>query len=325
MKILLSSSHSYPAQQQIGAGLKPTPHPSSSAYSTFDLLAKGLVELGHEVSYFLQEGVLLSTEPDMEIVKEPVFDVDINHRMLDSKHLQYWKGVEWKKPFVISCHIHPKFANADWGTPDQSWIYPSRSLANSLGSERYVFNGVDPEEYIYSDLKENYFLFMASMEWDERKGLDTALLLSQKHHIPLVVLGGARTSERIEKVTNRCHEFKDVEYLGDIRGSEKAKLLAKAKCLIFPTQLEESFGLSMVEALISGTPVICSDKGACPEIITQDVGFVCKDQSDYDRAVELISDIEPYTCRNYVLDRFHYRKMAEHFVHQYQSEIHRES
>jgi glycosyltransferase involved in cell wall biosynthesis len=321
LKILLSSSHNYPAQRKIGAGLEPTPHPSGSAYATFDLLARGLKELGHELFYFLQEGLLQSCMPDINVIKKPFFDVDINHRMLDSKHLQYWKTVDWKKPFVISCHIHPKFSTVDWGRPNQRWIYPSRSLANSLGSERYVFNGVDPDEYIYSNVKENYLLFMGSMEWDEKKGLNTAILLSQRHGIPLFVLGGARSHEKIKKVKNLCLQFKDVEYLGDIRGIEKAKLLAKAKCLIFPTELEESFGLSMVEALMSGTPVICSNKGACPEIITKDVGFVCKNIDDYDQAIESINVIKPDTCRNIALNKFHYRVMANNFVQQYQKEI----
>ncbi len=39
---------------------------------------------------------------------------------------------------------------------------------------------------------------------------------------------------------------------------------------------------------MSGTPVICSDKGACPEIITRDVGFVCRYEPDYLNAIRKV-------------------------------------
>jgi glycosyltransferase involved in cell wall biosynthesis len=82
-----------------------------------------------------------------------------------------------------------------------------------------------------------------------------------------------------------------------VRGREKAELLAGAKVFLFPTKLDEAFRLGMVKTLMSGTPVICSDKGACPKIISSDVGFVCKDKNDYVAPVNRITDISPHTCR----------------------------
>jgi glycosyltransferase involved in cell wall biosynthesis len=62
----------------------------------------------------------------------------------------------------------------------------------------------------------------------------------------------------------------------------------------------------MAEALMSGTPVICNDRGACPEIISSDVGFVCKDENDYVAAVNRITDISPDTCREGRMSFFDY-------------------
>ena len=322
MRVLLSSSHSYPAQRQIGFGVQPVPHPSGSAYSTFDLLAKGLVELGHEVVYLLENGANTNaSDSGFEVVTDLVYDVDINHRMLDTPHNEFWKNREWTKPYVVSCHIHPKFSSSNWGSVQNNWVYPSKFLASCFNSNRYVFNGIDPNEYIYSEEKENYFLFMGSMNWGMQKGLEIALHLCERHNLHLLVLGGASTQEAISKVQNLCGSVNHVKYLGDIRGHQKAIYLKGARALIFPTLLDESFGLSMAEALMSGTPVICSDKGACPEIISPDVGFVCKNLKDYDAAIESINTILSYDCRSRAMNEFHYKIMAQRFVKEYQKEI----
>jgi glycosyltransferase involved in cell wall biosynthesis len=91
--------------------------------------------------------------------------------------------------------------------------------------------------------------------------------------------------------------------------------------LLNPTQLEEAFGLSMAEALMSGTPVICSDRGACPEVISPDVGFVCRDLGDYRRAIEKAGEIRPAACREKALREYHYHRMAEGFLREYRAEI----
>jgi glycosyltransferase involved in cell wall biosynthesis len=77
----------------------------------------------------------------------------------------------------------------------------------------------------------------------------------------------------------------------------------------------------MIEALISGTPVICSDKGACPEIISPDVGFVCSNESDYVAAIAAIDSISPRACREKAMKDYHYLRMAADYVTEYQKEI----
>jgi glycosyltransferase involved in cell wall biosynthesis len=79
----------------------------------------------------------------------------------------------------------------------------------------------------------------------------------------------------------------------------------------------------MVEALMSGTPVICSDRGACPEIISGDVGFVCKDMDDYASAVNNIASIKPKTCREKAMKDYHFMKMTTDYIDEYQKEIER--
>ena len=77
----------------------------------------------------------------------------------------------------------------------------------------------------------------------------------------------------------------------------------------------------MVEALMSGTPVICSDKGACPEIISADVGFVCKDENEYLAAIDNIGSITPQACRAKAMRDFHYLRMAGDYVTEYKRQM----
>jgi glycosyltransferase involved in cell wall biosynthesis len=98
-------------------------------------------------------------------------------------------------------------------------------------------------------------------------------------------------------------------------------LLAGARAFLFPTKVDEAFGLGMAEALMSGTPVICSDRGACPEIVSPEVGFVCARPQDYIAAIERISEISPAACRAKALKDYHYLRMARDYVKEYEQEI----
>src|SRR4029078_3690397 len=178
-----------------------------------------------------------------------------------------------------------------------NWVFVSQTLALLHGQDRYVWNGIDPAEYIYSATKDDYFLFMSTMHWGTKKGLDIVLSMAKQLGFKLVVAGTGESYERIAKVQEMCRKV-GARYVGDVRGKEKAELLAGAKGFLFPTKLDEAFGLGMVEALMSGTPVICSDRGACPEIISSDVGFVCRDENDYATAIQNIASISAPSCRD---------------------------
>src|SRR6185295_19728984 len=139
------------------------------------------------------------------------------------------------------------------------------------------------------------------------KGLDVALSLSSQMGFKLIVAGTGQDDESINRVAELCARI-GAKYVGDVRGRKKAELLAGAKGFLFPTKLDEAFGLGMAEALMSGTPVICSDRGACPEIISPDVGFVCRDLGDYRRAIEKAGEIPPAACREKAMREYHYHR-----------------
>ncbi|HEV8428028.1 MAG TPA: glycosyltransferase [Pyrinomonadaceae bacterium] len=323
MRILLSSDHEYPASNGHGSGLHPKAFPSGSGYILQDLLAKGLAELGHEVFYLvreLRENSSARALPEgLKLIFEPMFEADVLHTISgrDAALIAEWEARG--KPWVATCHMDERTRGRARALSTPNWVFVSQTLAQLHGHDRYVWNGIDPAEYIYSETKDDYFVFMSTMDWGTWKGLDTVISLTKRLGFKLVIAGTGESYERIAQVQEMCRTV-DARYVGDVRGQEKAELLAGAKGFLFPTKLDEAFGLGMVEALMSGTPVICSDRGACPEIITPEVGFVCQTEDDYITAISKINELDPRACREKAMRDYHYHAMAQNYVREYEIE-----
>jgi glycosyltransferase involved in cell wall biosynthesis len=320
VRILLSSNHVYPADTRVGSGPQPKELPSGSGMHMHDLLAKGLAELGHEILYLLPKGAAEPLPPGVELISEPTADIDLYHSQAyrDQEVVDFMaaRGVPW----VTTCHLD--FKARGWERPavSREWIYVSRSLAESHGSSRYVYNGIDPASFLFSAEKENYLLFMAAMDWSESKGLDTALSLAAEAGVKLVVAGSGKTWDVVRAAAECCRAV-GAEYVGDVRGKVRAELLSRARAVILPTKVNEAFGLVLVEALMSGTPVICSNLGACPEIVTPDVGFVCRTRQEYLDAIAGAHRVSPERCRARAWSEFRYSTMAANYVREYEREL----
>lgn len=319
MRILLSANHRYPAFEAEGVGLLPTKYPSGSGYHMHDLLARGLAESGHEVFYLLRNGWRTQLPRGVVPVVEPVIDVDLYHSVLipgvneDVLRIISDAGCAW----VATCHLD----RSHTGPPAlPNWIFVSRHLARAHGRDRYIWNGIDPDEYVFSEAKQEYLLFISSMEHALEKGLHTALQLSRRQGFPLVVAGSARTAETIEEVRRLCQSH-GAEYLGDVRGKRKANLLAAAKALLFPSTMNEGCPIAILEALASGTPVISSSVGGCAEILTARTGFLCNNLEEFSAAIDQLHRISPRDCRRDAVQRFHYRRMTADYIREYELEI----
>ena len=295
--------------------------PSGSGFLIHDLIAKGLAELGHEVFYRLPEGAAEPLPPGVQLVGDLVEGVEIVHTMSGRDHDLLETAKERGIASVVTCHLDPTVPGRLVADPIRdNWIFVSRTLAHSLGRSRHVLNGIDPQEYQFSAVKKDYFLFIAGMDWADHKGLGVALDLARKVGFRLVVAGTAKAPGTIAEIARRCSAA-GADYLGDVRGAEKAGLFAGARGLLFPTQVNEAFGLAIAEALMSGTPVICSSHGACAELATSEVGFVCRTEREYCEAFERVETIVPATCREAAMTRFHYLQMARDYVREYEAEM----
>ena len=106
----------------------------------------------------------------------------------------------------------------------------------------------------------------------------------------------------------------DAEYVGEVGGDEKWELLGRATCLLNPLRWSEPFGMVMIEALATGTPVVATPNGSVPEIVTDGVnGFIRTTERELADAARRAGHLDRSTCRRIVADEFSITRMvAEH-------------
>ena len=84
-----------------------------------------------------------------------------------------------------------------------------------------------------------------------------------------------------------------IDYIGEITDAEKHDFLGHAKALVCPYDWPEPFGLVLIEALASGTPVLAYRRGSIPEIIDDlSTGFVCEGLDEMTAAIKGIPQID---------------------------------
>ncbi len=114
---------------------------------------------------------------------------------------------------------------------------------------------------------------------------------------------GARRSGRSIKVAGgwRPSIRRGVRYLGKVGGARKADLLADARCLWVPAQWDEPFGLTTIEAMVSGTPVLGTNRGALAEVVTPESGALGNTLDDLVRMSPSLDALDPEQIRASVL------------------------
>ena len=113
-----------------------------------------------------------------------------------------------------------------------------------------------------------------------------------------------------------------VAYLGPVGGSKRASTLGAASALLHLINFDEPFGLSVVEALACGTPVIAFNRGSMPELIEHGVtGFLVDTLDEAIEAIGRIGEIDRARCRAVVKARFTVDRMADRYLSLYRSLI----
>jgi glycosyltransferase involved in cell wall biosynthesis len=163
---------------------------------------------------------------------------------------------------------------------------------------------VDPSEFVFQRVKGEYDLFLGRLH--SVKGYRWAMAGAKRSGKRLLVAGGWRLSLR-----------GSLRFLGAVSGERKADLLASAACLWMPALWDEPFGLTLVEAMMSGTPVLGTRRGALPEVVTDDVGALGDTLEELIALRSTIERRDPSACRARAERWFSHTGMAEEYVRMY--------
>ncbi|HXE57716.1 MAG TPA: glycosyltransferase [Gemmatimonadales bacterium] len=268
-------------------------------------LARGLAELGHRVTLIAGAGsrvpeatlvpvdVRLARRPDFDVAPFIPRDADLLHSFVPLR-------VPPASPWVWTLEGNLKRGE----TAPANTIYVSADHARRNGSVSFVYNGLDPAEFVFRAEKADYDLFLGRLH--KEKGYHWAIEGCRRTGRKLVVAGGWRPS------LSRLLKF-----VGSVDGAEKAEWLAGARCLWMPALWDEPFGLTLAEALVSGTPVLGTRRGSLPEIVSPDVGALGDTLEDLVQLVETAARKDPHACRERALRHFSHRAMAAEYVRFY--------
>jgi len=186
------------------------------------------------------------------------------------------------------------------GEGGKDCVYLSKSHAVKFGGSTYAYNGIPIDEYIFSDKKEDFLLFLAKVK-RSKKGIDSAIKVAKLTKNTLIVAGGKRLNN--PETWFNWHPL--IKPIGFVNGNEKFKLLSKAKALLVPIKWDEPFGLTIIEAMLSGTPVIAFNRGAMKELIVHgETGFLCENEEDMVKAIKKVDQISAHRCREHAVNHF---------------------
>lgn len=159
---------------------------------------------------------------------------------------------------------------------------PNPHDINGFAYDTVIPNYINLGDFDFQKKKKDYFLYLGRLE--ARKGIILAQQMCQMAKVPLIIAG-----------TGDSPIFYGTA-VGEVGMDKRRELLAGARALLAPTQYIEPFGTAAIEALASGTPVICSDWGAFTETVPAKVGYRCRLFQDYLDAIEGIDKIDRAEC-----------------------------
>jgi glycosyltransferase involved in cell wall biosynthesis len=182
-----------------------------------------------------------------------------------------------------------------------------------------VHHGLPAQIHTASEAPGRYLAFLGRIAWE--KGIERAILIARRTGIPLKI------AAKIDRVDQEYFDARIaclidgslVDFIGEITELEKTRFLGDAIALLFPIDWPEPFGLTMIEAMACGTPVIGFRRGSVSEVIDEGVtGFVVDDVDAAVKSVERVSNLSRKRCREMFEQRFLATRMSQNYCDAYE-------
>jgi glycosyltransferase involved in cell wall biosynthesis len=276
------------------------------AYSIANQLG---VDIIHDHTDYIYSGRV--SAPIIRTVHGPVTDETVDRYRQMTKHGDRFIAISHRQR-----QLFEETAAIRWGA------------ASSISFMGVIYNPIDVMHtpFYPTAAKEDYAAFVGRCHWE--KGPDHAIEVARDAGVHLKM---AMRVSRPEKLyfDNIVRPLLDansdlVEFIGEIGGPERDALYGKARALIFSSAWEEPFGLTMVEAMAHGTPVLALRRGSAPEIVDDGVtGALCDRYEDMAAALPQVMALDPAACRAEAMSRFDRSNIGQQYVDQYELAISR--
>ena len=149
------------------------------------------------------------------------------------------------------------------------------------------------------------------------KGTWEAIQVAKKAKMKLVIAGIIQDKSYYAKYVEP-YLNDDVCYIGLVGPEERNKVLGNAYALLHPINFDEPFGLSIVESMACGTPVLAFNRGSMPEIIQDGMnGFIVSSIEEMAGKIKDVMNISREACRKTVESRFTQERMVKEYIEVY--------
>jgi glycosyltransferase involved in cell wall biosynthesis len=244
---------------------------------------------------------------------------DLIHNQFDFLPLSYSKLI--KTPVVTTIHgfssprILPVFKKYNSNSHYVSISNADRSP--ELDYLATVYHGIDLDQFAFlPEPQGDYLLYYGRIHHD--KGAKEAIEIARKAGKRLVMAGIIQDENYHETYIKPHLKKGEVEYIGSVGAKDRDTLLGNALALLHPINFSEPFGLSVVESMACGTPVIAFSKGSMPELITAGFdGFLAENIQQAVDYCHNINEINRINCRKTVEERFSKQRMANDYIDLY--------
>jgi glycosyltransferase involved in cell wall biosynthesis len=303
------------------------------------LLADGLVERDVDVTLFATLDSVTRAELDGVCPRPYEEDGELDGRVWEALHVAHalsrsaefdliHNHLDWlplafsalsRAPMVTTIHgfsssqIVPAYREAK-----SAFVSVSDSdRSPELDYLATVHHGVDPAPLPFCEAGGEELVCFGRVHPD--KGTHEAITIARAAGRRLVLCGPVQDERYFNERVAPHVDGEAVRYLGSVKPDRRAIVLGEAACLLHPIAFEEPFGLSVVEAMVCGTPVVAYPRGSMPEIVEDGVtGVIADGVAEAVVAVERVAAFDRAACRRAALRRFDVRRMVDSYLHVYE-------
>ena len=242
-------------------------------------------------------------------------EFDLIHNQADFMPLIFARMVE--TPIVTTIHgfSSPRILPV-YERYDDRVHYVSISDADRAPSLRYaatIHHGIRVEEFPFDAQGSEDLLFFGRIHPD--KGAGEAIRAARATGHRLAMYGPVQDEGYHARDVAPFVDGERIAYHGVVGGEERLRALGSAKGLLHLIGFDEPFGLSVIEAMACGTPVIAYRRGSMPELIEHGVtGFLVDSFDEAVQAIGRLGEIDRAACRRAVERRFTVERMADAYL-----------
>lgn len=304
-------------------------------------LVEELVERGHDVTLFASGGTRTSARL-VEVCPRPLelmprltdvmgyhllqlgmaFDranqFDLIHSHCDFRAFPFARLTS--APVLNTCHNRldsPELHALARAYPEAAVTALSRNHQCQLPHARWLgvcHNGIPVEKFPFSPRPGEYLAFVGRLS--PEKGPVAAIEAARQVGLPIKIAAKINCWEQTyfaSEIEPRLHP-PDVEFVGQLDENAKREFLAGASALLFPISWPEPFGMVMIEAMATGTPVLAYPVGSVAEIVDPGItGFLCRDSDELAARISDAMALDRSACRARVAERFSASAMADSY------------